>query len=184
MGCETYDTQDIVSSGGSHAVRPSQENELRVGFGGRTLRRFANRHTGASAALALAGALSVAPAAVAEAPSPIHITKCDVVPEEVPRHGIAQEAVRISFSIDGTTAADEAHFVASLGNNQLKGFIARGFFSGGVIIADRLLEANPAVTDFETLHGNLGCAATYVHFVNGSFWATGRSGESPSPPAR
>jgi hypothetical protein len=122
-------------------------------------------------AIALACTLPLALPARAEAPAPIHVTKCDVVPQEAPRHGVAQETIRITFSIDGTVAADEAHFVASSGYNQFKGFVARGLFSKGVIIADRLLEANPTIVDFDSSRAKLGCTATYVHFVDGSSWS-------------
>lgn len=132
---------------------------------------FAISRTAASTALAISCALSLSCPASAEASSPIRITKCDIVREEVPRHGVAQETVRISFSIDGSVAADEAHFVASVGSNRFKGFIARGLFSGGVVIADRLLAASPQVTEFEALRGNLGCVPSYVHFVDGSSWS-------------
>jgi hypothetical protein len=108
--------------------------------------------------------------------APIHVTTCNVVPQDVPRRGEAQETIRISFSIDGSVAADEAHFVVTLGSSRMKGFIARGLFSQGVIIADRLLESDMAASEFNSVRGKLGCFPTYLHFVNGATWSAAESG--------
>lgn len=119
-----------------------------------------------------------APARAQTAP-PLHVTSCQVVPDTVGRRsGAVQEVIRVSFSVDKGAAADVARFSVSNPSGVYRDFTARGLFSHGVAIADRVLKADPtSQQQFYSLgaSGGVDCALTYVHFVDGTSWA-------PAPP--
>ncbi len=82
----------------------------------------------------------------------------------------------MSFSVQKGPAADVARFTLVAPGQVLRDFTARGLFSQGVVIADRILAADPsAQTRFNSLGTGAECAPTYVHFVDGTSWtATNR----------
>jgi hypothetical protein len=103
---------------------------------------------------------------------PVRVTSCHVVEEPVSRRSTTvQETIRVSFSVESGPAADLARFTVLTPKQVLRDFTARGFFSNGVVIADRILAADPPTQErFNALH-TTECVPTYVHFVDGSSWS-------------
>jgi hypothetical protein len=123
-------------------------------------------------------------ARAAEVPNlapPAKVKSCRVVPAAIARRGTStQEVIRVSFSVDGDVAADLARFTVSSPNGTFRDFTARGRFSQGTVIADRVLLADPSSDQqFYSLGAGTGaeCSLTYLHFVDGSAW-------TPAPPMR
>ena len=133
-------------------------------------------------ALLGASSLTVSQAAeVADLATPANVTSCRVVPAAIARRGTStQEVIRVSFSVERDVAADLARFTVSSPNGTFRDFTARGRFSHGTVIADRVLRADPSSEQqFYSLGAGTGaeCSLTYLHFVDGSSW-------TPAPPVR
>lgn len=124
--------------------------------------------------LVLASLFVPVAAPAAQTTAPIHVTSCQVVPATVTRRGPVQEVIRVSFSVEKDVAADVARFSVSSPNGAYRDFTARGLFSNGIAIADRVLKADPASQQqFYSLGAGSGveCMLTYVHFVDGTSWS-------------
>jgi hypothetical protein len=109
-------------------------------------------------------------------PAPIHVTSCRTVAEAFGRHRAVQQTIQVTFSNAGNVAADVARFTLIDGQGKLRDFTARGAFSEGVIIADRIVPMESvAQQQLFSKEKMTGCQVTYVHFVDGSSWT------APSP---
>jgi hypothetical protein len=119
--------------------------------------------------------------AAQDAAAPASVKSCGLVPGVIARGGTStQEVIRVSFSVDRDVAADVARFTVSSPNGTFRDFTARGSFSQGTVIADRVLRADPSTQQqFYSLGagGGVECTLTYLHFVDGTSWA-------PAPPMR
>jgi len=113
----------------------------------------------------------LAPVTVAAetAPPPAKMIACTVVPEQISRRGTIPETIRVSFSIEKDTAADVARFTATAPAGAFRDFTARGSFSKGTIISDRVLNADAGAPSRRLAPGT-ECQITYVHFVDGTSW--------------
>ena len=120
-------------------------------------------------------ALTLAPAylVLAQQAPPVHVKSCDIVQQRPAgvRRGAVQEVVSVSFTIDGEKAADEATFAVLRQGKTYSNFTARGLFSGGSVIADRIvMTGDPSVQSFYTASTKATCIPTFVHFVDGTTW--------------
>lgn len=106
----------------------------------------------------------------AEPQAPARLTACDVIPETISRRGSSPESIRVSFSIDRDTPADLARFTATAPAGAFRDFTARGTFTKGVAIVDRVLTADPNAPT-RPLSPGVDCMLTYVHFVDGTSWS-------------
>jgi hypothetical protein len=116
---------------------------------------------------------ATAPAATAPA-APVRVTSCHVVVDRSGgRSPAVQETIRVWFAVANNKPADIARFTLMARGRALRDFTARGLFSGGVVIADRILHADAgAQAAFNGLSGDEGeCVPTYVHFVDGTVWS-------------
>jgi hypothetical protein len=118
-------------------------------------------------------------AALAPVPETLaSIKSCSVVLGAITRRGTAtEEVIRVSFAINHA-AADVARFTVSSPGGTFRDFTARGLFSQGTVIADRVLRADPSSQqEFYSLGAGTGveCILTYLHFVDGTSW-------TPRPP--
>jgi hypothetical protein len=119
--------------------------------------------------LTLVGPLAVSRAA-APTSAPASMMSCTVIPATISRRGTSPEAIRVSFMIASPTAADLARFTATAPAGAYQAFTARGVFTKGVVIADRVLQADPSAP-VRPLSRGVECMLTYVHFVDGSSWS-------------
>jgi len=128
-----------------------------------------------AAALLSAAILAVTPASAppvrgVDAP-PVRVTSCRTIVELHARGAPAQEAIQVSFSNDHDSPADVARFSVRSITGQWKEFTARGSFSKGVVIADRILSSETSVEEhFFSRERSADCALSYVHFTDGSAW--------------
>jgi hypothetical protein len=104
-------------------------------------------------------------------PAPLHIINCQLVIEHHGPRGPVQQVVAVSFSNDRDAPADIARFAVSNAGGANKAFTARGSFTKGVLIADRILPAQllPAPAS-ATGDAHSACTLTYAHFADGSSW--------------
>jgi hypothetical protein len=123
--------------------------------------------------LAFAVAETPAAALPGAGPAPLRVTACRLSVEHHGPRGSVEQVVVVSFANDRDTPADVARFTVANAGGVAKAFTARGSFTKGVLIADRILPA-------EALRGESSgtptsdCALTYVHFVDGSSWTAAR----------
>ncbi len=100
---------------------------------------------------------------------PVVVTACRLIIERASRRAPALETLRVSYQITADKSADVVRFVVARTDHSVRAFTARGLFSRGVLIADRLLPA-----DLEGPQESAGarapgeCTATYVHFTDGT----------------
>ena len=120
-------------------------------------------------ALVLAAAEPPAPPALDAGPAPLLITSCRLSVEHHGPRGSVEQVVVVSFANKRDTPADIARFTVANAGGVGRAFTARGSFTKGALIADRIL---PAQALREASGGNQGsgCVLTYVHFVDGSSW--------------
>jgi hypothetical protein len=111
-------------------------------------------------------------AAAADAP-PVRVAACTVIPETVSRRGALPETIRVSFAVERDSPADLARFTATAPAGAFREFTARGTFARGVVIADRVLSADPGAVAHGLAPG-VECLLTYVHFVDGTSWTPAR----------
>jgi hypothetical protein len=113
--------------------------------------------------------------------APASVKSCRVVPGAVARRGTStQEIIRVSFAVDRDVPADVARFTVASPSGTFRDFTARGRFSHGTVIADRVLRADPSSQqEFYSLGAGTAaeCSLTYLHFVDGTSW-------TPAPPVR
>jgi hypothetical protein len=125
----------------------------------------------ASIVLAAAAAPNAAALVRSAEPPPVRVTSCRTVLEPHARGVPAQEAIQVSFSNNHDSPADVARSLIRTSTGQWRAFTARGSFSKGVIIADRILPSESSVEEhFFSREQYADCALTYVHFEDGSAW--------------
>jgi hypothetical protein len=122
--------------------------------------------------LALAAAVtSPSPLPLVTGPAPLRVTACRLAIEHHGPRGPVQQIIVVSFSNDRDAPADVARFTVSNAGGVAKAFTARGSFTKGVLIADRILPAEALRQELPPSRdrGSV-CALTYVHFVDGTSW--------------
>ena len=110
---------------------------------------------------------------LAAAPAPARMESCAVVPKTMDHRVTPHEMIRVSFMITGDVPADLVRFTALAPGGDYNEFTAHGHFTKTVMISDRELEADEHAEESEDIrplpHG-VGCALTYIHFIDGSSW--------------
>lgn len=102
--------------------------------------------------------------------APLVVTACRLAIEHHSPRGPVEQVIVVSFSNDRDTAADVASFIVS-NAGVAKAFTARGSFTKGVLIADRILPAEPLRPAAPpSRDGGSRCTLAYVHFVDGTSW--------------
>jgi hypothetical protein len=112
--------------------------------------------------------------AATQPPIPVRVTSCHVVADRTGgRNAAVQETIRVSFTVASGKPADVARFTLVVRGQVLRDFTARGLFSDGVVIADRILRADAGTeAAFNGLSADeRACVPTYVHFVDGTAWS-------------
>jgi hypothetical protein len=113
-------------------------------------------------------------AAPVTAQPPVRVQSCHVVVDRLDRRNSSvQETIRVSFAVNNGKTADLARFTLVVRREHLRDFTARGSFSDGVVIADRILKADADTqSGFNALGDSSGeCIPTYVHFTDGTDWS-------------
>jgi hypothetical protein len=105
---------------------------------------------------------------------PIAVTSCAMVEQpSAARRGPVQETLRVSYQLDSPVAADAVTFVVRRHENgAVRSFTARGLFTRGALIADRILQLDEGSPSSLAPTGAPGdeCRPVYVHFVDGTTW--------------
>ena len=114
--------------------------------------------------------LTAASAPAGEPPAPARMTSCTVLPETIDRRVTPPETIRVSFTIEGDVPADVVRFTATAPGGGFSRFTTRGNFTKMIMIANRVLEADPTAL-VHPLPPGVDCALTYIHFVDGSSWS-------------
>jgi hypothetical protein len=118
--------------------------------------------------LALGPAISASPSPAVNEPPPLRLTSCRLASDRSGPRGPVQQVLVIAFANERDAPADVAQFTVANVGGVAKAFTARGSFTKGVLVADRILPEKQVPKP----SGDRGsdCVLTYVHFTDGSFW--------------